>query len=77
MIAFTLSSREYARELTKLQSGDNRKKKSLSTSRKGEEMGSTLTEATASVTYSTSYSNITMAAVDAAAAGSTGTDSYY
>ena len=47
MIAYTLSSREYARELAKLESVDKGNKKGLITSNKTEEMGLTLTETTA------------------------------
>ena len=50
VIAYTLSSREYARELAKLQSVDKGNKKSLVTSNKAEEMGLTLTEATVNST---------------------------
>ena len=50
VIAYTLSSREYARELAKLESVDKGNKKGLITSNKTEEMGLTLTETTANVT---------------------------
>lgn len=56
VIAYTLSSREYARELVKLQSMDKGGKKSFTTSNKAEELGSALTETTINVT-STSPSN--------------------
>lgn len=50
MIAYTLSSREYARELAKLQNVDKGSKRSFNTSNKTEESGLIMTEATANVT---------------------------
>ena len=44
MIAYTLSSREYARELIKLQSMDKGNKKGLITGIKAEESGATMAE---------------------------------
>ena len=58
VIAFTLSSREYVRELARLQGVDRGKKKSLTTSNKAEELGSTLTETPANVTPSASSNNL-------------------
>ena len=66
MIAYTLSSREYARELAKLQSLDKGGKKSFITSDKVEELGWTLAETTANVTASSSN---TTTSTDATAAG--------
>ena len=50
VIAYTLSSREYARELAKLQSVYKGNKKGLITSDKAIEMGLTLTETTVNLT---------------------------
>ena len=69
VIAYTLSSREYARELAKLQSLDKGSKKVLITSNKVEELGSTVITETANVTSAASYSNF--ASVDATAGGTT------
>lgn len=64
VIAYTLSSREYARELAKLQSVEKGSKKGLITSNKAEEMGLTLTETTVN---STSAATCNVAGTDGAA----------
>ena len=63
VIAYTLSSREYARELARLQNVDRGSKKGLSTSSKAEETGLTLTETTANAT---SAATCNVAGTDAA-----------
>ena len=50
MIAYTLSSREYARELTKLQTMDKGNKRASIISDKAEESGATIIETNISVT---------------------------
>jgi len=66
VIAFTLSSREYTRELIRLQSMDKGKKKSFITSKKAEEFGLTLTETTAAATSATTCSTSSITDVDSA-----------
>ena len=69
MIAYTLSSREYARELAKLQSLDKGGKKSFITSDKVEELGWTITETTTNVTTASPSNATTATTTDATAGG--------